>query len=175
MVAGFVAEGLIRGHPAIIVATLEHRHAIAQQLTTMGFDIEQFKARGDLFIVDAREMLATFMVDGMPDAERFEESVLPLLDHARRDRSGCVIRAYGEMVDVLWKDGMEAAAIRLEMLWNQLATSRTFSLMCGYAMGSFYKNAGFNDICSQHTHVVSPDGAVAPLAPRGPTSGLTPI
>lgn len=168
MVAGFVAEGLIRSHPAIIVATLEHRHAIAQQLTMMGFDIEQFKARGDLFIVDARELLATFMVDGMPDAERFEESVLPLLDHARRDRSGCVIRAYGEMVDVLWKDGMEAAAIRLEMLWNELATSRTFSLMCGYAMGSFYKNAGFNDICSQHTHVVSPDGAVAPLRAARP-------
>jgi hypothetical protein len=163
MVAGFVAEGVIREHPAIVVGTPEHRNAISQQLTRMGFDIEQLKARGDLFILDAREMLATFMVDGMPDGERFEESVLPLVDRACRERTGCVIRAYGEMVDVLWKDGMEAAAIRLEKLWNQLAESRTFSLMCGYSMGSFYKNAGFDDICSQHTHVVSPDGAVAPL------------
>jgi DcmR-like sensory protein len=163
MVAGFVAEGLISNHPAIIFATPEHRHAASQQLTSMGFDIEQLKAGGELFILDAREMLATFMVEGMPDLERFEESMLPLVDRACRERTGCVIRAYGEMVDVLWKDGMEAAAIRLEMFWNQLAGSRQFSLMCGYSMGNFYKNAGFDDICSQHTHVVSPDGAVAPL------------
>jgi len=167
LVAGFVAEGLISNHPAIIVATPEHRHATSQQLTAMGFDIEDIKARGDLFILDAREMLATFMVEGMPDLERFEESVLPLVDRACRERTGCVVRAYGEMVDVLWKDGMEAAAIRLEMLWNQLAGSRRFSLMCGYSMGSFYKNAGFDDICSQHTHVVSPDGAVSPLHAAG--------
>ena len=75
----------------------------------------------------------------------------------------CIIRTYAEMVDVLWKDSKEAAAIRLEILWNQLAHTRRFSLLCGYSMGSFYKNAGFEDIVSQHTHVVSPDGAIAPL------------
>ena len=168
MVAAFAAEGLIGGHPAIIFATPEHRHATAQQLAAIGFDVEQLTTRGDLFILDAREMLATFMVDGMPDADRFEESVLALIDRACRDRPGCIIRAYGEMVDVLWKDGMEAAAIRLEMLWNQLATTRRFSLMCGYSMGSFYKNAGFDDICGQHTHVVAPDGGVAPLTSARP-------
>jgi hypothetical protein len=45
------------------------------------------------------------------------------------------IRAYGEMVDLLWKDGRSAASIKLEMLWNRLAGTHDFSLLCGYAMG----------------------------------------
>jgi hypothetical protein len=61
------------------------------------------------------------------------------------------------MVDVLWQDGLTAAAIRLEMLWNQLAMTHDFSLLCGYSMGSFYKDAGMRDICAQHSHVVPAD------------------
>jgi hypothetical protein len=163
MVATFVAEGLVTTHPAVIIATAEHRYAIDQQLVSMGFNLEELKNQGDLIILDARETLATFMVDGMPNADRFEEAMLPVIDRACRGRADCVIRAYGEMVDVLWKDKMEAAAIRLEMLWNQLANTRKFSLLCGYSMGSFYKGAGVEDIYRQHTHVVSPDGATAAL------------
>ena len=87
--------------------------------------------------------------------------MIPIIDAACHGRKDCVIRAYGEMVDVLWKDGKEAAAIRLEMLWNQLANTRKFSLLCGYSMGSFYKDAAFDDICQQHTHVVSAGGDTA--------------
>jgi hypothetical protein len=64
-------------------------------------------------------------------------------------------RACGEMVDVLWQDGLRAAAIRLEMHWNQLAMTHDFSLLCGYAMGSFYKDAGMRDVCAQHSHVIA--------------------
>lgn len=71
------------------------------------------------------------------------------------------IRAYGEMVDVLWKDGMTAAAIKLEILWNRLANTHDFSLLCGYAMGNFYKDASIDDVCHHHTHVVSDDGQVS--------------
>jgi hypothetical protein len=33
-------------------------------------------------------------------------------------------------------------------------------------MGSFYKDAAFDDICRQHTHVVSGEGDVGPVRPR---------
>ena len=128
--------------------------------------VATFVAEGfiqDLIVRDARETLALFMVDGMPNAEKFESAMLPVIDKACRDRQNCVIRAYGEMVDVLWKDGMEAAAVRLEILWNQLANTRKFSLLCGYSMGSFYKDAAFDAICHQHTHVLAVDGAAAPV------------
>jgi hypothetical protein len=35
-----------------------------------------------------------------------------------------------------------------------------FSLLCGYAMGSFYKDAGMRDICSHHSHVLAADSAL---------------
>jgi hypothetical protein len=167
MVATFIAEGFIEGLPAILIATPEHRDAVLDKLTAMSFDLDQLKQEEDLIVLDARETLALFMVDGMPNADKFEDAMLPIIDKACRGRQDCVIRAYGEMVDVLWKDGCEAAAVRLEMLWNQLANTRQFSLLCGYSMGSFYKDAAFDAICHQHTHVLSIDGAAAPVRLRG--------
>jgi hypothetical protein len=35
--------------------------------------------------------------------------------------------------------GHEVASIRLEMLWNKLAVTHEFSLLCGYAIGKLYK------------------------------------
>jgi DcmR-like sensory protein len=61
------------------------------------------------------------------------------------------VRACGEMVDVLWKRNQTAAATRVEMLWNELAQSHDFSLLCGYSMGNFYKDAAQDDICRHHT------------------------
>jgi hypothetical protein len=170
MVATFVAEGFIEGLPAIVIATPEHRDVIIEKLKAMAFDLDHLKEQGDLIVLDARETLASFMVDGMPNAEQFEAVMLPVIDKVCRERQDCLIRAYGEMVDVLWKDGMEAAAVRLEMLWNQLANTRQFSLLCGYSMGSFYKDAAFDAICHQHTHVLSMDGAAAPVKVRGTAS-----
>jgi DcmR-like sensory protein len=167
MVATFIAEGFIEGLPAIVIATPDHRDAILDKLNAMSFDLDLLKREKDLIVLDAREMLAFFMVDGMPNADKFEDAMLPVIEQACRGREDCVIRAYGEMVDVLWKDGMEAAAVRLEMLWNQLANTRKFSLLCGYSMGSFYKAAAFDAICHQHTHVLSTDGAAAPVKARG--------
>jgi hypothetical protein len=67
------------------------------------------------------------------------------------------------MVDLLWKDGLTVAAIRLEVLWNQLAMTHDFSLLCGYAMGNFYKDAEIEDICRQHSHAISAEGTATPV------------
>jgi hypothetical protein len=163
MVAGFIAEGLIAGQPAVVIASPAHSAAISAQLVAMAFNIEKLTKDGHLFVLDARELLDRFMVNGMPNAQLFDDAIIPIIDKASGPGAERVLRAYGEMVDLLWKDGMEAAAVRLEMLWNQLANSRRFSLLCGYSMGSFYKDAGFKDICDQHTHVLSTSGAAARL------------
>lgn len=97
------------------------------------------------------------MANGQPDPDFFKASATSALEQLARGRSR-TIRAYGEMVDLLWKDGMGTAAIKLEMLWNRLANTHDFSLLCGYAMGNFYKDASIDDVCKQHTHVVSDEG-----------------
>jgi hypothetical protein len=166
MVASFVADGLIADQPAVIVATPSHHESIANQLRGMSFDVDRLQADGRLITLDAQDTLNRVMNNGMPSVQSFEDTIVPVLDAAAGGRDDCVVRAYGEMVDLLWKSGMEPAAVRLEMLWNQLATTRRFSLLCGYSMGSFYKDAGFKDICDQHTHVMSAGGTAAPLRAR---------
>jgi hypothetical protein len=158
IVADFIGDGLAGGEPAIVIATPEHRALVVRDLRAMALDVEALQRDGDLFLLDADETLAAFMVDGMPDCALFIEAIVPVIEQACRGRKDCVVRAYGEMVDVLWKAGQTVAATRLEMLWNNLAASHAFSLLCGYAMGNFYKDAAVEEICSHHSHVVADSG-----------------
>ena len=160
IVSGFVAEGLALDQPALVIATQPHIDAVLKNLTAAAIDVDRLKNSGELLLLDARQTLATFMVDGQPDPDFFKASATSALEQLGRGRAK-TIRAYGEMVDVLWKDGMSAAAIKLEMLWNRLANSHDFSLLCGYAMGNFYKDASIDDVCRHHTHVVSDYGEIA--------------
>jgi hypothetical protein len=161
IVAKFLGEGLLTRQPALIIATPEHRAGILAELRVRHFDVDGTQAGGDLLLLDADEMLATFMVDGMPDADLFFASATRAIERVCRGRESCTTRAYGEMVDVLWKAGQDVAAIRLEMLWNKLAMTDDFSLLCGYAMGNFYKDASLAEIHQHHSHVVAGQGLVA--------------
>src|SRR6185503_19025359 len=75
----FLGEGFLAGLPAIVIATPEHRDAIKQSLSAHYFDISRLEAASDLIIVDAVDMLSRFMVDGMPDAARFTDAMIPLI------------------------------------------------------------------------------------------------
>src|ERR1700730_1084797 len=155
-VAGFLAQGFVDRHPAIIIATPAHTIAILEQLKVRLIDADKAQRTGDLIVMDAPQTLDLFMDGDMPDPPRFEETIGALILDLLIHRSGrTMIRAYGEMVDVLWKDGKADAAIRLEILWNKLANQYGFALLCGYAMGNFFKQTTlFEEVCRQHTHVM---------------------
>jgi hypothetical protein len=158
IVAGFLREGLAVGQPALVIATAEHGRGILAQLRAREIDVNALQDSHDLVVMDAAEAIAAFMVDGTPNADRFAATAAEIFTRIRRGREGIAIRAYGEMVDLLWKAGRDVAAIQVEMLWNKLARSHEFSLLCGYSMGSFYKDAGVADVCRQHTHIIASDG-----------------
>ena len=158
LVAEFVGEGLVKTEPAILIATPDHAALIMQELESRSFDLTRLEKNGDLFLLDAEKTLNKFMIDGMPDHARFERTMVPVIEKACRNRQDCTIRAYGEMVDVLWKRDQTVAATRLEMLWNDLASTHQFSLLCGYSMGNFYKATAVEEICGHHSHVVSDAG-----------------
>jgi signal transduction histidine kinase len=150
-VARFVAAGLRAGEPAIIIATPEHRAAFCERFERDAIDASR------LVMLDARETLSLFMTDGMPDWERFGSVIGDAIRRARGDRPDQRVRAYGEMVDVLWRDGNRHAAIRLEEFWNDLGKEYSFSLLCAYVMASFYTSADtapFDDVCRVHSHVI---------------------
>jgi hypothetical protein len=163
IVAEFLGTGFITGQPALIIGTPEHNKGIALELRARHFDLDELNEAGNLIFLDARATLATFMVGGHPDKDLFGERMAEVLDQICRGRQDCTVRAYGEMVDLLWKDGATVAAVQLEMLWNKLAGTRSFSLLCGYGMGNFYKDANVEEICSEHSHVIAADGSPAPV------------
>ena len=164
IVADFLSEGLQAGNPGIVVATPTQRGAIVRELSARSLDVAQLQRSDDLVLLDAQDTLSAFMANDKPEAAKFNETMCEVISRARRGRADCTVRIYGQMVDILWQADERDAAIRLEMLWNQLANTHAFSLLCGYAMGHFYKDANFADVCGQHTHVVSADGHAVAVA-----------
>jgi hypothetical protein len=152
-VADFLADGLAAGQPTLIVATRDHADRICRELTARHFDCAKLVQAGTLSILDAQETLDKFMVEGRPNAAAFKEVVGPAIDRVCWFSGETVVRAYGEMVDVLWRRGECDAAIELELLWNDLARQYSFSLLCGYALGPTMKKAGRAEVCAVHTHV----------------------
>jgi len=152
-VASFLAGGLANGEPAVVIATPAHRAGIVRRLEELLVDVPRVTTSGNLFLLDARELLNSFMRDSAPDATLFRPSVTAIVERAQRRRN-VVVRAYGEMVDLLWKDGQSGAAIQLEILWNQLAIQYGFSLLCGYSMVHFYNQAiSMEEVCAHHAAV----------------------
>ena len=104
-------------------------------------------------LLDARETLELFMVDGSPDPFRFHTQVARLVTEAGRP-----VRAFGEMVALLWDDGNVAGAIELEGLWNDLLQHQRFTLLCGYPTTTL-TGVSLRDVqavCDLHSAVLPP-------------------
>jgi signal transduction histidine kinase len=156
-VADYLAGGLRSGQPVLVVATPEHRDAFSIRLKAKGLDVDRARASGQLIVLDAGETLSTFMSGSVPDAHRFRSVIGGVLAKAVCGTNHSITRVYGEMVDILWKEGNAEGAIRLEELWNDLASTHSFSLLCAYSMSNFSREAdspGFEAICRQHLHVI---------------------
>ena len=160
-VVDFFAVGLVDGLGAVAIATREHIAAFTRGLHEKGFDVERTCTNGQLTLLDAEELLASFMVGALPDASRFRRAMDGVLgSHARfgdgaRERRP--VLAFGEMTDLLSREGNIDGAIRLEELWNELAETYTFSLLCAYSLGAFSEDrhdAALRAICNQHAHVM---------------------
>jgi PAS domain S-box-containing protein len=166
-VAEFLAAGIEAGQALVVIATGPHLEAFTLRLACQGFQLPDLCRSGRLVLCDAREILAGFMTGPMPDAQLFERTIGPIIEQAAASSNHRVVRAYGEMVDVLLRDGMPLAAVRLEELWNDLAGRRALSLLCAYNMGNFGKEADghlFEEICHRH-NVVGPSEQYGHLDP----------
>ncbi|MEO5798258.1 MAG: MEDS domain-containing protein, partial [Gemmatimonadales bacterium] len=119
-VSHFLGAGLAAGEMVLVIATAAHRGAFWRHLTDRTFDLERAQASGLYTELDAGDILAGFMVNGRPDPEKFEALVGRRVAALQQARPGVHIRAYGEMVDLLWGDGNPAAALELESLWDEL-------------------------------------------------------
>ena len=148
-VAQYVGAGLAAGEAAIVIARPEHRERLVRELARGGISPSPA-----LKLLDAEATLAKFMAGGMPEWTAFHKLIGGTIAEMRLQYP--TVRAYGEMVDILWQRGEEKAAIRLEEFWNEIGRLQTFSLLCAYAIdplrGDTY--AGLESICRCHTHLI---------------------
>jgi hypothetical protein len=155
-VSRYFAEGLKRGDGLVLIATSEHTEAILRQLNEESSDASPAQHDGRLVVLDARATLDRFLVDGQPNQDLFRDIVGNVLDAVRvRSVSGSV-RAFGEMVGLLWVEGQRSAAGRLEEYWNELLSGSTVSLFCAYPIDIFdggSENGGLEAVLCAHTHI----------------------
>ena len=156
-VTRFLAEGLNAGEPAVIIATEAHREVFARELRARDIDVANLVESKRLVMLDADATLAELMAAGMPEPERFERVIGGVLRNLGAATPGKSIRAYGEMVDLLWRRGEQDAAIELEELWNELRGRFEFRLLCAYVIDSFYKQEGILRVCSTHSQMLAPE------------------
>jgi hypothetical protein len=155
-VADYLADGFEAGEPGLVVATPDHRRAFAEALHARGWSAAEADGRGLLAAADADETLAAFMGQEGPSSGRFGKTVGSLLDTLAAGPPERRVRIFGEMVELLRRRGQTGAAIQLEELWNDLACTRTFSLLCGYRLDVFDRRAQTSplpEICRVHSHV----------------------
>ena len=153
-VCGFIAEGLADGESGLVVATADHRRELDRMLQSNGLDIVSLVAAGKYICLDASETLSRILIDGSPNQNEFTKIVGALID--RMVSKGGRVRVFGEMVALLWTDGERESAVRLERLWNELQSSRPFSLLCGYPMKTLDEAPAelLAQVCGEHSAVI---------------------
>jgi hypothetical protein len=154
-VCNYVLEGLRADDCTVLIVTPAHRDLFLRRLRMAGLDVVSALMERRLEILGAAETLASFMQGGMPDADAFRRTVGGVIESATGRRGG--VRAFGEMVDVLWRAGQRSAAVRLEELWNDLAAEHDFSLLCAYYLDNLDKESyggALQCICRVHSHLI---------------------
>ena len=172
---GFVTGGLRAGDAVIVIGTKQHLHDLNARIELRGQDPEAFQASGQLKELIAQEVLERFMVDGWPDEARFRSVVRELLTRARA--KGRRVRAFGEMVAILWARGDQGATVRLEYLWHQLCNTDGFSLFCAYPRIGFTGDStqSISELCDLHSQVIPGVTRPTPLPGRqGPFRSSAP-
>lgn len=165
--AAYLAEAIGAGGNAVAITSPSHRLSIGRQLTALGIDVQGARDGGQLVFQDAEATLAKLIVDGKVNREAFDREVGGLIRST--SDSAQHVRAYGEMVDLLWQVGDIPGAIELEALWNELIAELQFPLLCAYrsaAVAAPEHEDALRDICRLHT-------SVSPTSPAELAAGRT--
>lgn len=153
---GFVESGFKAGDSVIIIATDNRLKALNGRLQTHGFNLKKLQSTHQYMPHDANETLDKFMMNGWPDEVLFMKTVKEVITLAR-GKNKRRVRAYGEMVAVLWGQGHNGATVQLEHLWNKFCETEAFCLFCAYPKVGFTQDAesAIQHICSAHTKMIS--------------------
>ena len=150
-VSRFFGSALGADDASVVVATESHRIRLAERLKSRGLDVALAANQGRCVALDAAATLSRFTVGGQPDPARFPDVVGSAIQRA----------GFGEMVAIVWVDGLLDAAIGLEEPWNTVVPHQSFDILCAYP-GSCFSRTGDAElpakICAEHLRVIPSEG-----------------
>lgn len=154
--AGFVGGGINEGDCIILIVTKPHLEQLESRLRSFGIHVDALKSNDKYIALDAQATLDKFMVNGWPDASLFNQTISGVFERAQK-KSNCKVRAFGEMVAMLWAGGHSGATVQLEHLWNEFMKGHSFSLFCAYPKSGFTEDplVSINEICGCHSKLIS--------------------
>jgi hypothetical protein len=132
---------------ALVIASAPHLHELEKRLRQRWIDVDRAKWQKRYIPILAQETLQGLLVDGMPDEVQFLEVTRKLLSRARGD--GRKVRAFVEMVPLLWAQGKTEASAQLEALWARLAKNEEFPFFCAYSHDNYERHAATP--CADHS------------------------
>lgn len=152
--AAFAGAGLAAGEAVIVIATAAHRSSVEARLAGNGHDLDAARIDGRYVALDAAHTLSRFMRDGWPDEALFTGTIRDVLELATPGRR---IRAFGEMVALLWERGDSGATVRLEHLWNDFCRANALALFCAYPRIGPTRDldASLAEVCALHSRVIT--------------------
>lgn len=129
-VARYLLEALRCGGTGVVLASRQHRGAVAARLAAQGANLEEARGSGALVERDAAEMVAAVQRGRGVDQRYCDQVVGDVV--ASAVRRGGPVRIFGELVALLGEERGLGAALQLEAWWNALAARAPFSLYCAY-------------------------------------------
>ena len=154
-VAHFIKGGLLDNELVFIIARASLRNAIISHLNAMGLNVQSFKNQGQLKFLDAEFLLSRILINDSFEEQVIQESIVRPIQIAHLKYGK--MRAFGEMVDLLWKRRQYDRALQLEKLWDDLAKEYQFALLCTYLSNSFDANDyddSLEHVCKVHSHLL---------------------
>jgi len=151
---GFVGGGIKVNDGIIVIATGQHLQAVRERLQAYAVHVDDLIAEDRYIPLDAGETLSKFMVNNWPDEVLFEKTVTEILERARGNNRH--VRAFGEMVALLWAKGNSGATVHLEHLWDRFCERASFCLFCAYPRNGFTNapRSSMQHICGAHTKMI---------------------
>ena len=155
---GFTENGFQNGDSVIIIATDSHLSLLEKQLN-QNHDLAALKLSGRFIPVNAEDALSSFVIDDIVDEALFRKFVNGLITISRQNNHK--VRAFGELVAVLWGQGNRQATYKLESLWDEFCKSDLICLFCAYPKSGFRQNAreSIEHICSLHSKMIQQNTA----------------
>lgn len=155
LLESYVSGGIEANDCVILLATKPHLISLEARLQTSGYSIDRYITRHQYFPLDAEQFLQQFMVNDMPDELLFMEAVTAILGEARENHRN--VRAFVEMVSILWSAGNQEATARLEELWNLFCENNHLSLFCAYPKSSLSEShsSSVMQICCSHSQIIT--------------------